>query len=435
MSYGHALKTAGRQEESIDAYRKQHRAGAGPRRGLLEPREPEDLPLLRRTTSRRCARSSSAADLSAEDRLHFHFALGKALEDARDYARVVRALRGGQSAAPRRSCRYDADDDRPSTCADRKRCSRREFFAARRGCGLRRRRTRSSSSACRGPARRWSSRSCRATPRSKARWNCRTSSASSRNWAAASGAGEASQLPGDPRDAGRRRAARTRRALPASRRASSARPTRRYFIDKMPNNWAHVGPDPADAAEREDHRRAPASAELLLLRVQAALRARPELHATGSTTSAATTATTSTLMAHFDAVLPGRVHRVIYERMVDDTETEVRRLLDYCGLPFEEACLRFYENDRAVRTASSEQVRRPILPRRGRAVAPLRTVAGPAAGRARARCSTPTRGAAACNHECMYTHHAGGCITEGVRCKMTRSRKRKLQRHAWSAHD
>jgi hypothetical protein len=46
--------------------------------------------------------------------------------------------------------------------------------------------------------------------------------------------------------------------------------------------------------------------------------------------------------------------------MVDDTEAEVRRLLDYCGLPFEPQCLRFYENDRPVRTASSEQVRRPI---------------------------------------------------------------------------
>jgi hypothetical protein len=67
------------------------------------------------------------------------------------------------------------------------------------------------------------------------------------------------------------------------------------------------------------------------------------------------------LMAHFDAVLPGRVHRVLYERMVDDPEGEVRRLLDYCGLPFEENCLRFYQNDRAVRTASSEQVRQPIF--------------------------------------------------------------------------
>jgi hypothetical protein len=47
--------------------------------------------------------------------------------------------------------------------------------------------------------------------------------------------------------------------------------------------------------------------------------------------------------------------------MVDDTENEVRRLLDYCGLPFEETCLRFYENERAVRTASSEQVRQPIF--------------------------------------------------------------------------
>jgi hypothetical protein len=67
------------------------------------------------------------------------------------------------------------------------------------------------------------------------------------------------------------------------------------------------------------------------------------------------------LMAHFDAVLPGRVHRVIYEQMVADPEAEVRRLLDYCGLPFEDACLKFYENDRAVRTASSEQVRQPIF--------------------------------------------------------------------------
>jgi len=66
------------------------------------------------------------------------------------------------------------------------------------------------------------------------------------------------------------------------------------------------------------------------------------------------------LMAHFDTVLPGRVHRVYYERLVEDIETEVRRLLDYCGLPFEAACLRFHATDRAIRTASSEQVRQPI---------------------------------------------------------------------------
>ena len=66
-------------------------------------------------------------------------------------------------------------------------------------------------------------------------------------------------------------------------------------------------------------------------------------------------------MAHVDRVLPGRVHRVIYERMVADPETETRALLAHCGLPFEDACLRFYETERAVRTASSEQVRRPIF--------------------------------------------------------------------------
>jgi hypothetical protein len=60
-------------------------------------------------------------------------------------------------------------------------------------------------------------------------------------------------------------------------------------------------------------------------------------------------------------VLPGRVHRVFYEQMVEDTEGEIRRLLAYCNLPFEDAVLRFHENQRAVRTASSEQVRQPIF--------------------------------------------------------------------------
>ncbi len=66
------------------------------------------------------------------------------------------------------------------------------------------------------------------------------------------------------------------------------------------------------------------------------------------------------LMSHFDRVLPGRIHRVRYEDLVSDLETEVRKLLIYCGLPFEEACLRFHENRRAVQTISSEQVRRPL---------------------------------------------------------------------------
>ena len=66
------------------------------------------------------------------------------------------------------------------------------------------------------------------------------------------------------------------------------------------------------------------------------------------------------LMRHLDDVLPGRIHRIIYEDLVEDTETQVRRLLDHLGLPFEESCLRFFETERPVHTPSSEQVRQPI---------------------------------------------------------------------------
>jgi tetratricopeptide (TPR) repeat protein len=66
------------------------------------------------------------------------------------------------------------------------------------------------------------------------------------------------------------------------------------------------------------------------------------------------------LLEHFDTVLPGRVHRVHYEQLVANPEGELRKLLDYCGLPFEAQCLQFHENRRVVQTISSEQVRRPI---------------------------------------------------------------------------
>ncbi|MCF2514106.1 sulfotransferase [Sphingomonas sp. G124] len=66
------------------------------------------------------------------------------------------------------------------------------------------------------------------------------------------------------------------------------------------------------------------------------------------------------MLAHFDRVLPGMVHRVIYEHLVTDTDREVRRLLDYLDLPFDAACLEFHKNPRAVKTSSSEQVRQPI---------------------------------------------------------------------------
>lgn len=90
------------------------------------------------------------------------------------------------------------------------------------------------------------------------------------------------------------------------------------------------------------------------------------------------------LMDHFDRVLPGRIHRVIYERLVDDPQGEIERLLAYLEIPFEESCLRFHENPRAVKTQSSEQVRQPLY-KSGLAqwvpyepwLGPLKTALGP----------------------------------------------------------
>jgi len=89
-------------------------------------------------------------------------------------------------------------------------------------------------------------------------------------------------------------------------------------------------------------------------------------------------------MDHWDRVLPGTVLRVQYEDVVDDLEAEVRRILAFCGLEFEQACLEFHRTERSVRTPSSEQVRQPIY-RSGleqwrhfeRWLAPLKEALGP----------------------------------------------------------
>jgi hypothetical protein len=65
-------------------------------------------------------------------------------------------------------------------------------------------------------------------------------------------------------------------------------------------------------------------------------------------------------MAHWETVLPGRILRVQHEDVIDDLEAQVRRILEFCDLPFEQACIDFHKTDRAVRTPSSEQVRQPI---------------------------------------------------------------------------
>lgn len=135
---------------------------------------------------------------------------------------------------------------------------------------------------------------------------------------------------------------------------------RPYFIDKMPDNFAHIGlihlalPN----AKIIDARRHPMPCCLSNFKHYFPL---------GKDFSYSLNdlgryyADYVDLMAHFDKALPGRVHRVFYENVVEDPEREIRRLFGYLDLPFEEQCLRFYETDRPVRTASSEQVRMPIF--------------------------------------------------------------------------
>ena len=133
-----------------------------------------------------------------------------------------------------------------------------------------------------------------------------------------------------------------------------------FFIDKMPNNFAFIGlihlilPN----ARIIDARRHPMACCFSAFKQHFA---RGQNFTYDLTDIGRYYRDYVGMMEHFDLVLPGRVHRVHYEAMVDDTEGEVRRLLDYCGLPFEPGCLRFFENSRPVRTASSEQVRQPIF--------------------------------------------------------------------------
>lgn len=132
-----------------------------------------------------------------------------------------------------------------------------------------------------------------------------------------------------------------------------------YFIDKMPNNFQHVGlialmlPN----AKIIDARRHPVAACFSAYKQHFA---RGQAFSYDLTDLGRYYADYVRLMDHYGAVLPGRIHRVAYENVIADTESEIRSLLAFCGLPFEPACLEFHSNPRAVRTASSEQVRQPL---------------------------------------------------------------------------
>ena len=132
-----------------------------------------------------------------------------------------------------------------------------------------------------------------------------------------------------------------------------------FFIDKMPNNFQHIGLIHLVLPNSKiiDARRHPMGGCFSGFKQ---LFARGQTFTYGLEDIGKYYRDYVRLMDHWDEALPGRVHRVQYEEMVADTEAQIRALLDYCELDFEEQCLRFYETDRSIRTPSAEQVRKPI---------------------------------------------------------------------------
>ncbi len=353
MSYGHALKTAGRQQEGIKAYRRtiQLDPASGEAYWSLANLktfrfEAGDLDAIRAQLAR--------PQLTAEERYHFHFALGKALEDAKDYAPSFEHYLQG-NALRRVEINYDADENHRHVVRS-KTLFTRQFFAERAGYGL----TAADPIFIVGLPRAGStlleqilaSHSCvegtmeLPDVASIARTFKRTPGADSSRYPE-----DLQQLDcGELQELGRLYLQRTR----VYRKGGLP-----FFIDKMPNNFAHIGLIHLmlPRARIIDARRHPLGCCFSGFKQHFA-RGQGFTYDLGELGRYYTDYVE--LMAHFDEVLPGRVHRVFYEELIEDTETQVRRLLDHCGLQFEPACLRFYENERAVRTASSEQVRTPI---------------------------------------------------------------------------
>jgi len=358
LSYGHALKTAGRQGDSVAAYRRS--LSLAPNLGeaywslanLKTFALGDDVEAMQAQLDR--------GDLSDDDRLHLNYALGKAFEDAADYEASFRCYAEGA-----RIRRGQVDYDAAETTAQMERSRALftpQFLGQRAGQGHP------------DPAPIF----VVGLPRSG-------STLVEQILASHSQVEGTMELPDiiflarslteaqRPADMGDDRAAYpdVLASLAADdlaalgrayieRTAIQRRLGRPFFIDKMPNNFLHAGlislilPQAKIIDTRRDG-------------MATGFSAFKQHFARGQNWSYNLTEIGSyyrdyvALMAHFDAVMPGRIHRVSYEAMVDDTEAEVRRLLTYCGLQFEPECLEFHKNSRPVRTASSEQVRRPIF--------------------------------------------------------------------------
>ena len=355
LSIGHALKTLGRQAAAIEAYRQA--AAVHPSFGDAY----WSLANLKtyRFTDEEIARMrlhEAGADTAAVDHYHLCFALGKALEDRSEFAESFAYYERG-NALKKRDSRHQAATIERNAEQQVAVCTA-HFFASRRGVGCRRpdpifivglpragstliEQILASHSAVEGTmelpdiislARRLGGKK-RSSDESKYPEVLADLSA------------------GQCRALGEEYLQRTRI------QRKTGKP---FFIDKMPNNFMHLGlirlalPN----AKIIDARRHPMACCFSGFKQHFA---RGQNFSYSLEDIGRYYRDYVELMAHFDRVLPGTIHRVVYENMIDDAEAQIRRLLDFCGLSFEPECLLFYENDRVVRTASSQQVRQPIF--------------------------------------------------------------------------
>ncbi len=354
MSFGHTLKVVGRQDDSIAAYRKSISLMPGLGEAWWSLANLKTFRFSDDDVACMC-RQLERKDITVEDRFHLHFALGKAQEDRNAYAESFSHYEKGNSLR-RKAVDYSTENT-VEHVARSKALFTREFFAAREGWGANApdpifivglprsgstliEQILSSHSMIEGTmelpdilsiAGKLGARKRRRDP---------------------------SRYPDSIKDIDREAASKFGGEY-MERTRVQRRLGRPFFTDKMPNNFAHIGLIHLilPRAKIVDARRHPLGCCFSNFKQHFA---RGQGYTYDLAGMGEYYRDYVELMAHFDSVLPGRVHRVIYERMVESPEEEVRALLAYLELPFEPACLRFYENERAVRTASSEQVRRPI---------------------------------------------------------------------------
>jgi tetratricopeptide (TPR) repeat protein len=356
VSLGHALQAVGRRKEAAESY--QAAAAARPSFGdaWWSLANLKTYRFSQREIAQMRAEEASPRT-NPVDRCHLCFALGKALEDRSEYAESWQFYECG-NALKRAASRYDPQTAETNTRLQMEVCTA-EFFAARAGAG----------------APHPDPIFIVGLPRSGSTLIEQILASHS----LVEGTQELSEIPRIVLETGGYRAAHGSKqssypfvladlALEDFRRLGERyiadtrgyRGQRPFFIDKMPNNFRHIGlihlmlPN----AKIVDVRREPMACCFSNLK---------QLFAGGQEFSysiediARYYRSYLDLMRHWHAALPGRLLRVFYEDVVEDLAGNVRRILEFCGLEFEPGCAEFYKTERSVRTASSEQVRQPIF--------------------------------------------------------------------------